>query len=75
MPVKLKLSTVKKILKEGQSTRRCAYCKYWYDPTNGEATLILGLGLINKSKCWRRNVEVPGVGLCEKFESIYDNEI
>ena len=55
------------------SIRRCAFCKYWYDPANSAITPKGGYGRweINqdmKKKCRMWNIEKKSWSVCKKFE-------
>lgn len=60
-----------------KSARKCAICKYWYDPTNSVLSpKAPNVGLweitdINKKcKCLKRNLLMPAFAVCGKdFES------
>ncbi len=54
------------------SVKRCAFCKYWYDPTNSAIEPLSGKNkwsLINgkKSKCFERNLQTFSQNTCNKF--------
>lgn len=54
--------------------KKCAFCKYWYDPTNSAIRPSFGRGAWEydvdaKSKCRVRNVNMKAFASCPKFES------
>ena len=56
------------------SIRKCAFCKYWYDPVNAAIQPKdprIGFWLYDpqmKAKCILRNIEKPGFANCHKYE-------
>lgn len=53
--------------------KRCAFCKYWYDPTNtaisptfGKGKWLYETGI--KNKCMQKNVITPSTNTCPKFD-------
>ena len=54
---------------------KCAFCKYWYDPTNSNIapkTPQFGFWQINdtnkKALCLKKNLQVPAHASCPKYE-------
>ena len=52
-------------------TKKCAFCKNWYDPTNSAITPkspIIGLWEIHdinqKCLCMKRNIQMPANAFC-----------
>lgn len=54
-------------------TRYCAFCKYWYDPTNSAIRPISPVAwefdAHVKKKCLKCNSERQGMGTCSYFEN------
>ena len=55
-------------------SKKCALCKYWYDPTNSAITPVnpkIGIWEINdtdkKSKCLKTNLNMRAGSLCTKY--------
>lgn len=54
--------------------KKCAFCKYWYDPTNSAIapkSPVIGLWKINdenqKNLCIKRNSQMPANSGCIQF--------
>lgn len=53
---------------------RCAFCKYWYDPTNSYITPkspsinLWGFDTKAKCKCLKRNYEMSAGSCCPHYE-------
>lgn len=52
-------------------TKKCAFCKYWYDPINGAIepkAPIIGLWKINdinqRCMCMKKNIQMPAGAFC-----------
>jgi hypothetical protein len=52
---------------------KCAFCKYWYDPTNSAIvpkSPAIGLWQIKdvnqKSKCLKKNIPMPANAFCSR---------
>lgn len=57
-----------------KSMKKCAFCKYWYDPTNSSImpespniNLWKILDGFQKRKCIKRNVDMPACGSCKQY--------
>lgn len=55
--------------------KKCAFCKYWYDPTNSgilPKSSIIGLWEIKdtnqKCICLNKNIPMPANGFCNDYE-------
>lgn len=59
----------------GNNNKRCAFCKYWYDPTNQyikPKTPTLGMWQYEssaKSMCLAKNNQMSASHQCPKFEN------
>lgn len=58
-----------------RTDKKCAFCKYWYDPTNSAiipkstfACLWEIKDVNQKSSCIKRNVQTLASSLCFKYE-------
>ena len=58
-----------------KNTKKCAICKYWYDPTNSAISPRnpkLNLWTIDdrspKKKCIKKNYEMSPMAFCQDFE-------
>lgn len=66
---------MKAIARENSSSsKKCAFCKYWYDPTNSAIRPSFGRGVWEydadaKCKCRVKNRDTKGFESCPKFES------
>ena len=56
-------------------SRKCAFCKYWYDPTNSNISPKspnMGfwqiLDTTKKTTCLKKNLQVSACATCPKFE-------
>lgn len=55
--------------------RHCAFCKYWYDPTNSAIVPKMpNMGIWEfdsnaKNKCLKTNIEKRAASFCSKYES------
>lgn len=58
-----------------EKVRKCAFCKYWYDPTNSALEPTFGKGMWRidtdmKNKCRLKNIsKMPAGNFCNNFES------
>ena len=58
----------------GDKVRRCAFCKYWYDPTNQHIQPSYpnqGIWKFDekaKAMCLKKNIEMHSTTQCSKFE-------
>ena len=55
--------------------KRCAFCRYWYDPTNSaiqpKAPKINLWTIVDekrKSKCMKRTIEMRATASCKEYE-------
>ena len=52
----------------------CAFCKYWYDPTNSDISPVMpaqGMWKINmqsRNLCTLRNIKPTATHKCEKYQ-------
>lgn len=59
----------------GNVMKRCAFCKYWYDPANQHIQpqdprhSLWKYDLNAKCKCMKRNVDMGAGQRCDKFEN------
>ena len=59
----------------GNSNKKCAFCKHWYDPTNQyikPKTPSLGMWQYESSAkcmCLLKNIQMPASHQCPKFEN------
>lgn len=58
-----------------RSAKKCAFCKFWYDPANSNIapkTPTMGIWQVNdtnkKSTCLKKNLQVPAYSFCPKYE-------
>lgn len=57
-----------------KNTKICAFCKYWYDPTNSAIqpkNTVVGFWEYNsdaKNKCIKTNLNKPSWSSCGKYE-------
>lgn len=58
-----------------KTTQKCAFCKYWYDPTNtaiAPKSPRINLWVIVdpkcKNKCFLKNFETKAINSCNRFE-------
>lgn len=58
-----------------KNSRKCAFCKYWYDPANSNImpqSPQMGVWKIidtnEKSRCLKSNLQVSAYGSCLKYE-------
>ena len=57
------------------SMRKCAFCKYWYDPTNAAINPLKGIGRWEfdptvRNRCRKKNgLPTLGKTTCQYFES------
>ena len=63
-----------RVQESGLSARHCAFCKYWYDPTNSAIRPLKNRGAWEydttiKCKCRLMNVDKAAQTSCRKFES------
>ena len=56
-----------------KNLKLCAFCKYWYDPTNehirpvAPATHFWEYETSAKCKCLKKNIETKGMGTCSQY--------
>ncbi len=56
-----------------KSTKRCAFCKYWYDTTNQEIESktpqhnIWAFNERAKKKCLKRNMDMRAMAFCDDY--------
>ena len=61
--------------------RKCAFCKYWYDPTNSAiSSKAPNIGILEyderrQAKCLVRNAEMPAYHGCAKYACKLENPV
>ncbi len=56
-----------------KTVKKCAFCKNWYDPTNGvinPRSPVINLWEFDdraKKKCLKKNIEMPAGGSCNNY--------
>ena len=57
-----------------KNVKKCAFCKYWYDPMNTAVSPYspkINLWKFDdkcKNKCLKKNYEISSSAFCEKYE-------
>ncbi|MBR1443375.1 MAG: hypothetical protein IJ583_07575 [Firmicutes bacterium] len=57
-----------------KSAKKCAFCKYWYDPTNSAISPkfpkqnMWEYDNSIRCKCLQKNIDMPSTSLCAKYE-------
>ena len=58
----------------GNAGRKCAFCKYWYDPTNAyinPRNPRMNLWELDSNAtciCIQKNIKLPASSVCSKYE-------
>lgn len=57
-----------------KATKKCAFCKYWYDPTNScinpkaPKVNLWEFDMSAKKKCLKRNTDMVAGSYCKNYE-------